>query len=192
MAYPTSLEHYTSHISTTDDSILSGAHPSTADHAHYPGLYPSPKEVAYSTQRASQPAETTPASQQLLLDRPSRTYHHSCSLTPAIIGMVRSAFPSTGMAEVGDLIQELMELIRQREKETRDRHAQHVRWIGSLENHVRELNFQVAGYQRTIRDVDARLRATGLLDPQPAGTEFLGAHYRPSDATDPLPSSSTS
>jgi len=157
MAYPTSLEHYTSHISTTDDSILSGAHPSTADHAHYPGLYPSPKEVAYSTQRASQPAETTPASQQLLLDRPSRTYHHSCSLTPAIIGMVRSAFPSTGMAEVGDLIQGLTELVRQRKKETHDCHTQQVCWIDSLENHVRELNFQLASYQRTICDINSRL-----------------------------------
>src|SRR5712672_4784796 len=104
--------------------------------------------------------------------------------------MVRSAFPSAGMAEVGDLIQELTELVRQCEKETRDHHAQQVRWIGSLENHVHELNFQIAGYQHTIRDIDSRLRATGLLDPRPAGTGFLGAHYGSPDATDPLSSSS--
>src|SRR5712671_4424834 len=192
MAYSTSSERYSSHISTTDDSISSGAHPSATDRARYPDLYPTAEEVVYSSQRASQPTETTPASQQLLLDRPSGTYHHSRSLAPAIIGMVRSAFPSAGTAKVGDLVQELMELVRQREKETRDRHAQQVCWIGSLENHVRKLNFQLASYQRAIRDVDSRLRATGLLDPQPVGTEFLGAHYRPSDATDPLPSSSTS
>src|SRR5712675_2556199 len=190
MAYPTSSERYSSHISTADDSISSGAHPSAADRARYPDLYPTTKEVIYSSQRASQPTETTPTSQQLLLDCPSGTYHYSRSLTPAIIGMVRSAFPSAGMAEVGDLIQELMELIRQREKETRDRHAQQVRWIGSLENHVRKLNFQLASYQRAIRDVDSRLRATGLLNPQPVGTGFLGAYYRSSDATGPLPSSS--
>jgi len=191
MAYPTSLERYTSHISTTNDSILSSAHPSTADRARYPGLYPSPEEVAYSMQRASQPTETTPASQQLLLDRPSGTYHHSCSLTPAIIGMVCSVFPSAGMAEVGDLVQGLTELIRQCEKETRDHHAQQVRWINSLENHIRKLNFQLASYQRTICDVDSRLRATGLLNPQPVGTRFLGAHYRSSDTANPSPSSST-
>ena len=162
MAYTMSSEHYSSHISTADDSISSGAHPSAADRARYPDLYPTTKEVAYSSQRASQPtetsgSETTPASQQLLLDRPSGTYHYSHSLTPAIIGMVCSTFPNASMAEVGDLVQELMELVRQREKETCDRHAQQVRWIGSLENHIRELNFQLAGYQRTIRDVDSRL-----------------------------------
>src|SRR5712672_1369719 len=154
MAYTTPLEHYSSHISTADDSISSGAHPSAADRARYPDLYPTTEEVVYSSQRASQPTETTPASQQLLLDRPSGTYHYSRSLTPAIIGMVRSAFPNAGPAEVGDLVQELTELVRQREKETRDRHAQQTRWIRSLENHVRELNFQIAGYQRTIRDVE--------------------------------------
>jgi len=157
MAYSTSSERYSSHISTTDDLISSGAHPSAADHARYPDLYPTTKEVVYSSQRAPQPTETTPASQQLLLDRPSGTYHYSRSLTPAVIGMVRSAFPNAGMAEVGDLIQELTELVRQREKETHDRHAQQVRWIRSLENHIRELNFQLAAYQRTIRDVDSCL-----------------------------------
>ena len=191
MAYPLSSERYSSHISTTDDSISSGAHPSAADRTRYPDLYPTAEEVVYSSQRASQPTETTPASQQLLLDRPSGTYHYSRSLTPAIIGMVRSAFPSAGMAEVGDLVQELTELVRQREKETCDRHAQQVRWIRSLENHIHELNFQLASYQRAICDIDSRLRATGLLDPQPAGTEFLGARYCPSDTTDPLPPSST-
>src|SRR5882672_1503512 len=196
MAYPSSSERYSSHISTAGDSISSGDHPSAADRARYPDLYPTTEEVVYSSQRASQPtetsgSETTPASQQLLLDRPSGTYHYSRSLTPTIIGMVRSAFPNAGMAEVGDLVQELTELVRQREKETRDRHAQQVCWIGSLENHVRELNFQIAGYQRTIRDVDTRLRATGLLDPRPAGTGFLGARYGSPDVTDPLSSSST-
>jgi len=191
MAYSASSERYSSHISTTDDSISSGAHPLAADRARYPNLYPGAEEIVYSSQRASQPTETTFPSQQLLLDRPSGTYHYSCSLAPAIIGMVRSAFPSAGTAEVGDLVQELTELVHQREKETRDRHAQQIRWIGSLENHVRELNFQLVGYQCTICDVDARLRATGLLDPQPAGTGFLGAHYCSPDTTDPLPSSST-
>src|SRR5712672_1617662 len=157
MAYPSSSERYSSHISTADDSISSGAHPSAADRAQYPDLYPTAKEVVYSSQRASQPAETTPASQQLLLDRPSGTYHYSRSLTPAIIGMVRSMFPNAGLAEIGDLVQELTELVHQREKETHDHHAQQVRWIGSLENHVRELNFQLTSYQRTIRDVDSRL-----------------------------------
>src|SRR5712675_289845 len=187
MAYPSSSKRYSYHISTTDDSISSGAHPSAADRARYPDLYPTTEEVIYSSQRASQPTESAPASQQLLLDRPSGAYHYSCSLTPAIIGMVRSAFPSAGTTEVGDLVQELTELVRQREKETRDCHARQVRWIGSLENHVRELNFQIAGYQRTIRDVDARPWATGLLDPQPARTRFLGAHYRSPDTTDSLP-----
>src|SRR5712671_487249 len=191
MAYPTSSERYSSHISTADDSISSGAHPSAADCAQYPDLYPTAEEIIYSMQRASQPTETTPASQQLLLDRPSGAYHYSRSLTPAVISMVRSAFPNAGMAEVGDLVQELTELVHQREKEIRDRHAQQVRWIGSLENHVHKLNFQLAGYQRTIRDVDARLRATGLLNPQPVGTRFLGAHYRSPDATDSLPPPST-
>src|SRR5882757_9592768 len=191
MAYPSSSERYSSHISTTDDSISSGTYPLAADRARYPDLYPTAEEIVYTTRRASQPTETTPASQQLLLDRPSGAYHYSRSLTPAVIGMVRSAFPNAGMAKVGDLVQELTELVRQCEKETRDRHAQQVRWIGSLENHVHELNFQLAGYQRTIRDIDARLRATGLLDPQPAGTEFLGARYRSPDTTGPLPPSST-
>src|SRR5712675_1797058 len=191
MAYPSSSECYSSHISTADDSISSGAHPMAADCARYPDLYPTTEEVIYSSQRASQPTETTPTSQQLLLDCPSGTYHYSRSLAPAIIGMVRSAFPSAGTAEVGDLVQELTELVRQRKKETRDRHAQHLRWIGSLENHVRELNFQIAGYQRTIHDVDARLQATGLLDFRSARTRFPGAHYGSPDATDPLPSSST-
>src|SRR5712671_7316912 len=157
MAYPSSLERHSSHISTADDSISSGAHPSAADRARYPDLYPTTEEVVYSSQRTSQPTETTPASQQLLLDHPSGTYHYSRSLTPTIIDMVRSAFPSAGMAEVGDLVQELTELVCQCEKETCDRHAQQVRWIGSLENHVHELNFQLAGYQCTICDVDARL-----------------------------------
>src|SRR5712671_734423 len=191
MAYPPSSERYSSHISTVDDSISSGAHPSAADRAQYPDLYPATEEVIYSSQRTSQPAEIIPASQQLSLDHPSGTYHHSRSLTPAVIGMVRSAFPNAGPAEVGDLVQELTELVRQRERETRDRLAQQTRWIGSLENHVRELDFQIAGYQRTIHDVDARLRATGLLDPQPAGTGYLGAHYGSRDATNPPPSSST-
>ena len=191
MAYPSSSERYSSHISTADDSISSGDHPSAADRARYPDLYPTTEEVIYSSQRASQPTETTSVSQQLPLDRPSRTYHHSRSLAPAVIGMVRSVFPNAGPAEVGDLVQELMELVCQREKETRDRHAQQTRWIGSLENHVRELNFQIAGYQRTICDVDARLQATGLLNPRPAGTGFLGAHYGSPDATDPPSSSST-
>src|SRR5712672_832734 len=191
MAYPSSSERYSSHISTADDSISSGAHPSAADRAQYPELYPNAEEVVYSSRRTSQSTETTPTSQQLLLDRPPGTYHYSRSLTPAVIGMVRSAFPNAGPAEVGDLVQELTELVRQREKETRDRQAQQTRWIGSLENHVHELNFQIAGYQRTIRDVDARLRVTGLLDPRPAGTGFLGAHYGSPDAANPLPSSST-
>src|SRR5712671_3624739 len=150
MAYPTSSEHYSSHISAMDNSISSGAHPSAVDCARYPELYLSTEEVVHSTERAPQLAENTPASQQLLLDRPSGTYHYSCSLTPTIISMVRSAFPNASMAEIGDLVQELTELVRQREKETRDRHAQHIRWVGSLKNHVRKLNFQIAGYQRTI------------------------------------------
>src|SRR5882757_6501720 len=126
MAHPTSSERYTSHISTTNDLISSSTYPSATNHACYPDLYPSTKEMVYSTQRASQPAKIAPASQQLLLDRPSRTYHYSHSLTPAIIGMVRSAFPGAGMAEVGDLVQELTELIHQHEKETRNHHAQQV------------------------------------------------------------------
>jgi len=191
MAYPASLERYSSHISTADDLISSGAYPSDTDRARYPNLYPTTEEVVYPSQRTPQPTETTPTSQQLLLDRPSRTYHYSRSLTPTIIGMVRSAFPSAGMAEIGDLVQELTELICQREKETCDRHAQQVCWIGSLENHICELNFQLMGYQRTIRDVDSRLQATGLLNSQPVGTGFLGAHYCSPDMTDPLPSSST-
>jgi len=191
MAYLMSSERYTSHISTAEDSVSSGAHPSTADCAHYPELYPPTEEVVYSMQRVTQPRETTSASQQLLLDRPSGTYHYSCSLTPAIIGMVCSTFPNAGMAEVGDLIQELTELVHQRKKETRDRHVQQVCWIGSLENHVRKLNFQIAGYQRTIRDIDSRLQATGLLNPQPAGTGFLSTHYHSSDTADTLPSSLT-
>ena len=191
MAYPSSSERYSSHISTTDDSISSGVHPSATDRARYPDLYPTAEEVIYSSQATSQLAETTPTSQQLLPDRPSGTYHYSRSLTPAIIGMVRSAFPNAGPAEVGDLVQELTELARQREKETRDRLAQQTRWIGSLENHVRELDFQIASYQRTIRDVDARLRTTGLLDPQPAGTRYLGAHYGSRDATNSSSSPST-
>src|SRR5712671_529072 len=191
MAYPSSSERHSSHISNADDSISDGAHPSAADRAQYPELYSNAEEVVYSSQGVSQFTEVTPAFQQLLLDRPSRTYHYSRSLAPAVIRMVRSAFPNAGPAEVGDLVQELTELVRQREKETRNRQAQQIRWIGSLENHVHELNFQIAGYQRTIRDVDARLRATGLLDPRPAGTGFLGAHYGSSDATDPLSSSST-
>jgi len=142
-------------------------------------------------QRASQPAETTPASQQLLLDRLSGAYHYSRPLTPAIIGMVRSTVPTLGMAEVGDLVQDLTELVCQCKKETCDRHVQQVCWIGSLKNHVCELNFQIVGYQRTIRDVNSHLQATRLLNPQPAGTGFLGAHYRSSDTTDSLPSSST-
>jgi len=105
--------------------------------------------------------------------------------------MVRLAFPNAGMAEVGDLVQELTELVRQREKETHDHHAQQLHWIGSLENHICKLNFQIAGYQRTIRDVDSCLQATGLLDPQLAGTGFLGTHYRSSDAVNSLPSSLT-
>jgi len=191
MAYPSSSERYSSHISTANDSISSGAHPSATDRTQYPELYSNVEEIVYSSRRTSQPTETTPASQQLLLDRPPGTYHYSRSLTPAVIGMVRSTFPNAGPAEVGDLVQELTELVRQREKETRDCQAQQTRWIGNLENHVCELNFQIASYQRTIRDVDARLQATGLLDPRPAGTGFLGAHYGSPDATDPLPSSST-
>src|SRR5712671_5835496 len=191
MAYPPSSERYSSHISTADDSISSGAHPSAADRAQYPELYSNAEEVVYSSRRASQPTETTPASQQLLLDRPPGTYHYSRSLTPAVIGMVHSAFPNAGPAEVGDLVQELTELVRQREKETRDHQAQQTRWIGNLENHVRELNFQIAGYQHTIRDVNARLRPTGLPAQRPAGTGFLGAHYGSPETTDSLPSSST-
>src|SRR5712675_3195954 len=94
MAYPSSSEHYSSHISTADDSISSGAYPSAADRAQHPELYSNAEEVVYSSQRASQPTETTPASQQLLLDRPPGAYHYSRSPTPAIIGMVRSAFPN--------------------------------------------------------------------------------------------------
>src|SRR5712675_2188525 len=82
MAYSTSSERYSSHISTTDDSISSSAHPSAADRARYPNLYPTAEEVIYSSQRASQSTEITPISQQLLLDRPSGTYHYSHSLTP--------------------------------------------------------------------------------------------------------------
>src|SRR5712671_5360037 len=191
MAYPTSSEHYTSHISTTDNSISSGTHPSAANCTQYPKLYPPTEEVIYSTTGEPQPTKSVSSSQQHLLDRPTRGYHYSRSLTPAIIGMVHSAVPALGMAEVGDLVQELTELVRQCEKETRDRHAQQTCWIGSLENHVRELNFQIAGYQRTIRDVDVHLRATGLLDPRPAGTGFLGAHYGSPNAADPLPSPPT-
>src|SRR5712671_6102634 len=102
MAYSASSERYSSHISTADDSISSGAHPSAADRAQYPDLYPTTEEVVYSSQGTSQPTETTPASQQLLLDRPSGAYHYSRSLTPTIIGMVCSVFPNAGMAEVGD------------------------------------------------------------------------------------------
>src|SRR5712675_1570876 len=120
MAYPLSSERYSSHISTVDDSISSGAHPSAADRAQYPDLYPAAEEVVYSSQGTSQPAEVVPAPQQLSLDRPSGTYHHSRSLAPAVIGMVRSAFPNAGPAEVGDLVQELTELVHQREKVTRD------------------------------------------------------------------------
>src|SRR5882757_3574457 len=62
MAHPTSSEQYSSHISSADDSISSGTYPSAADHARYPNLYPTTKEVIYSSQRGSQPAETSPAS----------------------------------------------------------------------------------------------------------------------------------
>src|SRR5712671_4279774 len=130
MAHPLSSERYSSHISTTDDSISSGAHPSAADRAQYPDLYPATEEVIYSSQGTSQPAGIVPTSQQLPPDRPSGTYYHSRSLAPAVIGMVRSAFPNAGPAEVGDLVQALTELVRQRERETRDRLAQQTRWIG--------------------------------------------------------------
>src|SRR5712672_2197729 len=188
MAYPTSSEHYTSHISTTDNSISSGTHPSAANCTQYPKLYPPTEEVIYSTTGEPQPTKSVSSSQQHLLDRPTRGYHYSRSLTPAIIGMVHSAVPTLGMAEVGDLVQDLTELVRQCEKETRDRHAQQARWIDSLENHIRELNHQIASYQRTIQDVDSRLWATRLLDPQPARTGFLSAHYRSADALNSLPS----
>ena len=191
MAYLTSSDRYTSHISMTDDSLSSGAHPTAADRTQYPELYPPAEEVIYSTSGGSQPTESAPPSQQPLLDRPTRGYHYSRSLTPAIIGMVHSAVPALGMAEVGDLVQDLTELVRQCEKETRDRHAQQARWIDSLENHIRELNHEIASYQRTIRDVDSHLRASGALNPRPAGTGYLGARYCPSDATNSVPSSST-
>src|SRR5712671_1670562 len=116
MAHPLSSERYSSHVSTMDDSISSGAHPSNADRARYPDLYPAAEEVVYSSQGTPQSTETAPVSQQLLLDRPSGTYHYSRSLSPAVIGMVRSAFPNAGLAEVGDLVQELTELVRQRER----------------------------------------------------------------------------
>jgi len=95
------------------------------------------------------------------------------------------------MAEFGDLVQDLMELICQHEKETCDHHTQQVHWIGSLENHIRKLNYEITSYQCTIQDINSHLQATGLLDPKPTGTGFLGAHYRSDDVPSSLPSSST-
>jgi len=49
MAYLMSSDRYTSHISTTNDSISSGAYPSAANHLQHPNLYPSTKGIVHST-----------------------------------------------------------------------------------------------------------------------------------------------
>jgi len=61
------------------------------------------------------------------------------SLTPAIIGIVHSAFPDTGYMEYKGLANDLTELINNCEKESRQCIAQQERWIEGLQNHVREL-----------------------------------------------------
>jgi len=147
---------------------------------------PPPKKLSIPRREHPSPPKSLPTSQQLLLDRLSGTYHYSRSLTPAIIGMVLAAFPMRAPAEVGDLFKSSPSSSVSvkgdpRPSRTTDPLDREVSKITS-----RELNFQIAGYQRTIRDVDNTPSSHGTPRPTACVDRVLGAHYRLSGRDGPF------
>jgi len=99
--------------------------------------------------------------------RPTRPPLHAQSLAPAVITAVRSAFPNVGYMEYKELASEIMELVNNRKKESRQCLAQQEHWIEGLQNHIRELYAHIEAARCAVQEVATCLKIQGLPPSNP-------------------------
>src|SRR5882757_4843599 len=178
MAQSTDQVPRSSHITTERDSISDGTYPTDQDRLRHPDLFAVAQDVGYQNEEQHTAALLTISGETHLVQgtpgfldtpavphRPTRAPLHAQSLTPAVITAVRSAFPDVNYMEYKGLAHDIMELINDREKESRQRLAQQERWIKGLQNHVRELYAHIESFKRTLQDVSTCLDIHGLTTP---------------------------
>src|SRR5712675_100080 len=178
MAQSTSQMPHSSHIMTEANSISDGAYPTDQDRLCHPDLFTVAQDVGYHNEEQHAAALLTISGETHLVlgapgflntpavpHRPARPPVHARSLAPTVLAAVRSAFPDINYLEYKGLAHDLMELISEREKESRQRMAQQEHWVEGLQNHVRELYAHIESFKRTLQDVSARLDIHGLTVP---------------------------
>src|SRR5712671_4808028 len=180
MGQPSSQVPRSSHITSEGDSISNGAYPTTEDCINYLELFEAPQEGNYPSGEQHAAALLTIAGETHLVQggpnflnpptlshRPTWPPLHARSLTPAVIGIICSAFPDTGYKEYKGLANDLTELVSSREKESRQRISQQQRWIEGLQNHIRELYAHIEDSKRALQTVSAHFDIHGLTIPGP-------------------------
>src|SRR5712671_6941497 len=137
MAQPSSQVPRSSHITTEGNFASDGAYPTNEDRICYPELFTVTQETGYCTEEQHMATLLTISGETHLVqgapnflnspavpNRPTRPPVHARSLTPAIIGIIHSAFPNTSYMEYKGLANDLMELINSHKKESRQHIAQ--------------------------------------------------------------------
>src|SRR5712671_6640238 len=169
MGQPSSQVPLSSHVTSEGDSISNGAYPTSEDHVNYPELFKAPQEGNYPSREQHAAALLTVSGETHLvqggpnfLNPPALSHQptwpplHAQSLAPAVIGIVRSAFPDTGYKEYKGLANDLIELVNSHKKESHQRISQQQCWIEGLQNHVRELYAHIEDSKHALQTVLAR------------------------------------
>src|SRR5712672_802473 len=178
MAQATNQAPRSSHITAEGDSISDGTYPTEQDRLRHPDLFAVAQDVGYRNEEQHAAALLTISGETHLVQgapgflntpaephRPARAPLHARSLAPAVITAIHSTFPDVNYMEYKGLAHDIMELINDREKESRQRLAQQERWIEGLQNHIRKLYAHIESFKRTLQDVSTRLDIHGLTTP---------------------------
>src|SRR5712671_2047771 len=204
MGQPSSQVPLSSHVTSEGDSISNGAYPTSEDHVNYPELFKAPQEGNYPSREQHAAALLTVSGETHLvqggpnfLNPPALSHQptwpplHAQSLAPAVIGIVRSAFPDTGYKEYKGLANDLMELVSSREKESCQCISQQQRWVERLQNHVYKLYAHIKESRCALQNVSAHFNIHGLTIPGPTNAprppiELFGL-YQPTAVAAPPP-----
>src|SRR5712671_898523 len=204
MGQPSSQVPRSSHITAEEDFISDGAYPTSGDHINYPELFEALQEGSHPSGEQHAAALLTVRGETHLIQggpnflepptlshRPTWPPLHAQSLTPAVIGIVHSAFPDTGYKEYKGLANDLIELVNSHKKESHQRISQQQCWIEGLQNHVRELYAHIEDSKHALQTVLARFNIHGLTIPGPvdASRSLIEPFslYQPTAATTPPP-----
>src|SRR5712671_7709814 len=165
MGQPSSQVPRSSHITAKEDLISDGAYPTNEDRINYPELFEALQGGNYLSGEQHAAALLTIAGETHLVQggpnflepptlshRPTWPPLHARSLAPAVIGIVRSAFPDTSYKEYKGLANDLMELVSSREKESCQCISQQQCWIKGLQNHVHELYAHIEESKHALQD----------------------------------------